>query len=70
MGSVDAKVLNNTSETGFTLQYTGIKGQCEKGSQTTWTTNIFMRCGKFLVNIDNFLFYNTCNCRNNCMFIS
>lgn len=67
MGSVGSvKVLNNTSEIGFTLQYTGT--QCDKGSQTTWITNIFMRCGKFLVNIDNFLFYN--NCRNDCMFIS
>jgi len=68
MGSVGAKVLNIASETGFTLQYRGSENQCEKGSQTTWITNIFMRCGKFLVNIHNFLFYN--NCRNDCMFIS
>ena len=58
MGSVGStKVLNSTSGTGFTLQYTGVQGDCEMGSHTTWITNIFMRCGKFLVNI-NFLFRN------------
>ena len=66
MGSVGHKVLNSTSGTGFTLQYTGVQKACEMGSDTTWVTNIFMRCGKFLVNI-NFLFYNNCN--NYCMLI-
>ena len=65
MGSTGAKVLNSTS--GFILQYTGIKDDCDMGSQTTWITNIFMRCGKYLVNI-NFLVYN--NSRNSCMLNS
>ena len=55
MGSVGPKVSNSTIGTGFTLQYTGVN--CDTGSNTKWKTNIFMRCGKFLVNI-NFLFYN------------
>ena len=53
IGSVGPTVLNSTIGTGFTLQYTGVN--CDRGSK--WKTNIFMRCGKFLVNI-NFLFYN------------
>ena len=69
MGSVGStKVLNSTSGTGFTLQYTGVQGDCEMGSHTTWITNIFMRCGKFLVNI-NFLFYHKLNCSNYCMLV-
>jgi len=66
MGSVGPKVLNSTIRTGFTVQYTGAKDDCEMGSKTKWVTNIFLRCGKFLVNI-NFLFYN--NCRNYCALI-
>lgn len=60
MGSLATKVLNSTNGPGFTVQNTGAEDDCEMGSKTTWVTNIFMRCGKFLVNI-NFLLQN-CDC--------
>lgn len=69
MGSVDSRVLSSTSGTGFTVQYTGVKDGCDNGLHTTWVTNIFMRCGKFLVNI-NFLFYNNSSNNYYCMLIS
>lgn len=42
--------INATRDSGFDLIFTG--GQCnEMGNNKAWETNIFMRCGKFLVSI-------------------
>ena len=52
LGSLSKRVFKTTiGAAGFSIEYTG--GSCRgRGSDDkTWSTNIFMRCGRFLVSV-------------------
>ena len=50
LGSLSNRVINTTADAaGFSIEYTGGNCNGHSSGSKTWTTTIFMKCGKFLV---------------------